>query len=477
MAISRKFNSHFDSHFASWNGSNRFTGKQQTRSQSRLLFGEAALTNPLKMPDLVKPILEKSDDFKLAMACSLQGMDKQQALLKIFNPPYKSTILSRKPIIQIERHQTPEDTLKRLAQATPIALGDLHASVRKLVETLVMTNLVEMPFETAQTFVTLTDKLDQKQSIEGAHVIKAALEKLIPHMKWIGGKRQLILMGDTLSDRGPLDSLTMDIIQYLRKQAKNPEAIIVLASNHDHHALNFIRTGENYLPDLLCRSLLNDMALAATSKDTESMPKLWHKYYDYLKQTKLLYLDADKTLYTHARVTDAHIQKLTTLLRDCPQKLPSLVNLTEKWTLEKVKIFIGKANSLYQKHVKDEMEQCDCPEWPKQPAWKVKLEQFLVGDKQSNKTRPGFLWTRKPYEEKAELPFSDSSLKALVHGHAYDGKDCVKILHGEPLSQGHYSVFNLDQQVRKGSLPILETRESILFTPSLPNGNFIPAKL
>jgi len=390
--------------------------------------------------------------------------DLQQQLLEVFQIPYKFKILSQSPLVTLH-NKTPKETLERLGDVSPIALGDLHASVRKLVETLVVTNLVEMPLETAKDFVALAKKLEHDKTLEEMRVSQDKLEKLIPQMKWKDPKRQLILIGDTISDRGPLDSVTMDIIRHLRTDAKNPEAIILIASNHDHNVLGFLRTGQNSMRESICRSLMNAMALADTSENKEALPELIHNYNDYLKQAKLLYVDAHGTLYTHAPVTNDHLQNLMGLMKKFPEKLSSPIIPAQQWTMARVQAFTEVANGLYQKYVMDRQTENKHPEWAKWQtpgwlSWIDNFESFLA-------ERQGFFWTRKLHRNQVNLPFADSPVKALVHGHTKTSD--VMIFPPALNSKESYSIFNLDQNVRKASVSdeVEANFQSILYTPCL----------
>jgi hypothetical protein len=428
--------------------------------------------------------LKADDDLVLSLKVADPAIGKtadlQQKLLEVFQIPYKFKILSQSPLVTLH-NKTPKETLERLGEVSPIALGDLHASVRKLVETLVVTNLVEMPLETARDFVALTKKLEHDKTLEEMRVSQDKLEKLIPQMKWKDPKRQLILIGDTISDRGPLDSITMDIIRHLRTDAKNPEAIILIASNHDHNVLRFLKTGHNTLRRSEQRqSLINTIALAETSENKDALPELIHNYYDYLKQAKLLYVDAHGTLYAHAPVTNNHIRNLIDLANEFPERFPTPISAMPQWTKETITTFIETANGLYHRVIQKQQEQTESIEPPKQTlewkTWIGNFRRFLKGSRTNAKFEEGFFWTRKLHQDNANLPFADSPVNALAHGHhESEEEQRVTTFSKEPVSKGEYSVFNLDQNVRKHrKVPDISDEfeanfQSVLYTPCLWN--------
>lgn len=370
-----------------------------------------------------------------------------EKLINALAIPYRYLILLR-----YGKHRpdlSPVAAHKELAQAKIIALGDLHASMLKLVETAVVAGLIVMPEDIAQQFA----KIMQIPKNENAADIPRynQTQELITKMNWIGKDRSLILIGDVLSDRAPFsDELTLDLIERLSKQS--PNAFIRMASNHDHHALQYMRDYELGISAAQVKSLLQAVTIARLKN---SQPALYTKYFNYLKQSKLMYFDeSTHTLFTHARVQQKHLQKLHEFLedRETSETLPassfwekishrSLQRTHTKLKIKKteeLKAFIERANNAYQQYIIDteagKVSKEDHKNWDKLLANASGLENLF-----------GFLWAREPHQQSSELPFYPV-VQALVHGH--DEKHTPYDATGRDRRAKKFRIFNLDQSIR-----------------------------
>jgi hypothetical protein len=180
-----------------------------------------------------------------SVAAPAQKVATQGELLNLFNIPYSFELHT------VSGHQAALDgqaAATALKNAKLVAVGDLHASYYKLIETLLAANLIAMPPETAKALLALVqDEKGITGTVAERQALYAQVKALIPQMQWVGGNRQLLLIGDVLADRGPFDNITLDIIEYLTKD--HPERLIRLASNHDHEALKHLGGAVGINPD------------------------------------------------------------------------------------------------------------------------------------------------------------------------------------------------------------------------------------
>jgi hypothetical protein len=132
---------------------------------------------------------------------------------------------------------TAKETSQQLVSAKTIALGDIHGSYEKLVETLITSRLATMPPDKAERFIEISAEFEDLVA-KNPHLaeplvrakakeIEAELGEIIETITWIGGDdKQLILLGDILADRGVTDTLTLKLLN--RLSSENPGQFIKL---------------------------------------------------------------------------------------------------------------------------------------------------------------------------------------------------------------------------------------------------------
>lgn len=418
------------------------------------------------------------DQVKLAgVSSAAQPLSKHQELLKVFNIPYSYTVLSKN---KVQANLNPQQAGQVLKTANTTVVGDMHGSYYKLVETLIAADLIEMSPSDARTFVFLAkSERNNSSDPEELALLCRDMKTIISGMKWKGGDRKLILMGDMLADRGPLDNITLDIVKHLSQQTP-AENIVRIASNHDHTVLATLLKSRSYKMHSSCnRSISNAL------KFKESDPKLYQEFVqnalDYLQASKLMYLDKEnKILYTHAPISTKELRDLNSLIKlICKSKNqeepPSLSRIKD---LNGVGDFADRANAMYQEYVETCAKVINAPNQAaiaeiKQRLFNVQTiyEQDCFRGESNEELRKvqgakqGFLWARNELKEQSQLPFIQAGVETLVHGHDSQSaqQSPFSILNTAPNIVGsnaaHYTVINLDQNIRKdaeikGSNPI-----------------------
>ncbi|MFN7834346.1 MAG: hypothetical protein ACK5NY_00925 [Burkholderiaceae bacterium] len=426
--------------------------------------------------------------------------------------PYKFSCLSRTGCTDLRTAKT-------------LALGDLHGSCYKLVETLLAAKLIYMPEEDAKRFAELmkdernnlpnnliefiihsTEAEREKHKTDFSQVLReisnlvSELRRAISRIKWIGGDRQLVLIGDVLGDRGLSDQITLEILEKLTGDTLG--RIVRIASNHDHDVIEPLLNGkierafgEERLTEVFGtlgpgQAVSLWVALKLTETDMEAREELVQRYKDYLSNSKLMHYDPDtSTLYTHAPIDSEHIKSLINLINNKNTKnlendknqsdkknngrpwysfkgrrsvknegipVNSELNIIKYDELDRETLpgFVDKANKLYRDYIIDCFKNSTVGD---------EVEKFLAGDQ--NKS---FFWKRHfeldengsfvldagrnpifvEYEEN-ELPFKEMGVKTLVHGHD-DGTKSSGFHLKSGTDEDTYAIVNLDQDIRKG---------------------------
>jgi hypothetical protein len=166
---------------------------------------------------------------------------------------------------------------EKLKTAETVVLGDLHASSLKLLETLVMSEMVYLPADKAKRFMDNIEQIGEEffgvegsenqglikniqfvpgtfetsnpqvdiQKTEALHPGKLArmrkmykeIIEIIPHISWKGSSnRKLLLIGDVIFDRNVCDSITIRLLAQIESEAQkhgNQKPFVITASNHD----------------------------------------------------------------------------------------------------------------------------------------------------------------------------------------------------------------------------------------------------
>jgi hypothetical protein len=356
---------------------------------------------------------------------------KHSSLIKALSIPYKFNVFNKN---DSQLQVLPAMLASTVNKVNSLAIGDMHASYQKLLETLVASGLARMPHRNILHFVKLSQELsiliDQDElfsKIENqkkAQKIYQSLKELISTLQWTGGNKQLILIGDMLGDRGPLDLLCMDILEQIKRD--HPERVIHLASNHDHTTLSYFIEGDTPLAYGQQNSLLRTIFLEGPSID------LIERYRQYIASSKLMhYNPKTKTLYTHAPISVMTLKNLIEALKD-EDRLPQDYTY-EQLSEKNLPQFVETANHYYQDYIRSIFKEHQLNP----------LKEEVLNDSED-----GFLWNRSNLAKDSDLPLKGKGVQVLVHGHdLMSNKSPFSITRSPRPSD--YVIINLDQHVRK----------------------------
>lgn len=373
---------------------------------------------------------------------------------------YKKThirILGPKQDIQ-GRYTENAEIKMQLEQAEMIALGDAHASVLKILETAIMAGLITMPEKEAtlfqQEYATLLS-LGRQMGIITQTEFKTQEQKVIKALeavRWSGEQRQYVLIGDTINDRGLSDKLVMKLIEKIRATGGN---ITILASNHDLDVvIEYISMLEPTIPP---KTIIPTQKLSRYRsyeyKNAEEMRKnIEQEYLSYIKNQKLLlYNEENKTLFSHALITQEQIKTIRNHIR-----------FTEEITEHNIKEFIRQVNNWYSTtienlgdHTKPLSERIDIAS--------IELIRTVVW----SRNEPRIMATQGGYASQTELPLFGIAQR-FVHGHdQYADTASPYNIVQEDNYQGdttEYRIINIDTDVRKGlNNETYEPEETVIY--------------
>jgi len=117
-----------------------------------------------------------------------------------------------------------------LTRANYVVMGDAHGSALKILEFAILSGFATMPPESARKFKeTYKSTLEKLQANPQANISNEleVLENLIDQVEGIRDYREMRLIGDTISDRGLCDALTIKLMNKLRF------VTLSYLSNHD----------------------------------------------------------------------------------------------------------------------------------------------------------------------------------------------------------------------------------------------------
>lgn len=406
----------------------------------------------------------------------------------------------------------PENLASHLRGAKLIALGDLHGSYQKLVETLLATGLATMPPDSAASFREISDAFAQdiltepkyptdanpfrryaisrinRNSLERSErLLKMAafsqeaiddikqrqkryqgyyqqLRPLIQQLRWTGTEgQQLLLIGDVLSDRGALDFLTLDVIDQITRD--HPHRLIGLASNHDHAGMQTLIYGMFPVGWSVAASLGRSV-LIATDEDPQVRLSLYPEgeavrvaLRTEERPGSLLDLRERYRRYVQGSQLVHYVPEAQTLFTHAP------VNTTEISQLNDIlsQRYLDCAPTPQFDSKSGRARLSDVSFWQTwanrfwqtyagkafaENSLKTPVEEMLEGLEPGQ----GFLWRRDSLKKKDNLPFFNNGVQALVHGHDRGSLDSPFSVHRQlsPFPwKVPYTVINLDQDTRK----------------------------
>jgi len=421
---------------------------------------DSSLTDPGDLRNQTSP--KSSSELRKEAAPVLTEKEIQQTLKIVGESvPYKYSIFNSDGAVADGRYNQIQ---KSIADANTIALGDLHGSYQKLMETLVVTGMASMPPESARQLVKLSQRLEDLVAnnpllmevpvepergplferilskiyrdedvipltpLEKASQLQEDIINLIKTMSWTGKDGQsLILIGDVLADRGISDRITLELLSHISRP--NPERIIRLASNHDHAGVHFLLTGKTTMHHQGSQTRAFQMT---RNEDYDALGEL---YLEHISQLKLMHLDHEtKTLYTHAPVTKENIISLINNLKaeDLLDSNFSYHDISSK----NISQLIDVANYFYKEAVMFPFEN------------NLTFVDDLA-EETLNNDRSGFLWSRSSHPLIENLPLYEKGVNALVHGHDHSTIQESPYSLDSAEKDPRYSIAGLDSDVRK----------------------------
>jgi hypothetical protein len=388
-----------------------------------------------------------SENKVLALSCktaqSLKpALMKQQYLIEAMSIPYPIKVfLKNKEGVGSAGAISASEALEHLATSKAIALGDLHGSPLKLLETMVTSNLISMPVDQLKKMTTILQELKcevlPEKELDSLHQAHLKLKALIPEIQWTGGKRQVILIGDVLGDRGPSDSITMDLIEHLEKSSAS---IIRLASNHDHDVIPYFNSNfDAVISPYNANSVRNAVAVA---QKMGTMENLKQHYAHYLKQSKLMHFDSEnKVMYMHAPVDKNALAYCLQSLKDEGYPVTPL----NQWHQGNIADCVEELNMAYQDYAQQHIHKAN----------KSQLVPQGLRQKPEFFASPFFqlVWNRTSYPNKEQLPFNPEQhgIELFVHGHDSSSKQSLSHFKVGKLGEKQLTVVNTDNNVWKGS--------------------------
>jgi len=392
--------------------------------------------------------------------------EQQLKTLGVFNDSIKYNFSISTPGDKISG-LLPKEAHAELLSARTVALGDIHGSYEKLVETLITSGLATMPPDKAARFVELSaefedfisknpfleddPKIWQTAVAEGSPILSKAmlmhaeLSDILKKVTWTGGSdRQLILIGDVLADRGVTDTLTLQLLSQLSKDS--PDRFVRLTSNHDHCAISYLLTGDTHK---LMQNPASRLSYAESQirafKLSEDREGLVNQYREHIKELKLLHYDRNsKTLYSHAPITPDQFKSLIETLKEYNYLGTGFEY--ENLNQETIEDFVGLANQFYQDSISTRFEygfnEMD-----------AHVEALVNSDPK------GFVWPRTKYQTQGELPLLNGAVEIVVHGHAQSSRHAspfsIDFINDKSypnfkdLAETNFAVVCLDNEVRK----------------------------
>jgi hypothetical protein len=317
-----------------------------------------------------------------------------------------------------------------LQTAKRVVEGDLHANTRKLLELLFLSDLVTgvTPQQIKKLFTIATEaEWDKSVFLTGVEPWNARVEDYkttLTGLSWKDPNRQLVLIGDVISDRGADDRLTISLIEKLFESAQGN--LVILAGNHDLNPV--MDDSHKIMPHQAKSELPGNMA------DEVAMKTMVQQY---LSKTVLFhYLPEHKAFMSHAPLRADDMDSLIRVMNQrnlLPPNIKSSYNIQES----DIQPFVESVNQFYQDTLKEYYTQ------PKAFKTQEAMELFR-----------SLVWVRSNLHSKEEFPFRHIPKLKLIHGHDSDSKKASPYSREvkaalDPEASFSHSVVNLDNKYGK----------------------------
>lgn len=306
----------------------------------------------------------------------------------------------------------------RVIHSQVVAIGDLHASARKLVEVLLEINFIDFP--NYEEFISIYDELIEG-GLENISVGYSNFNQNIFQSITIKSDQKLVLLGDIVFDRGLSDYIILNLLKRLRNLLG--ERLIVLTSNHDwgYFYSDFYKFKEEAQTIETPMNLAKNPSFLDSSISNHEMNEL---YIDHLKSLSLFYFEKEaKAFFSHSLLSDdtgsgtVNWSGLGELL----------VSYFDK-PINTIEDFVNRSNHLFTESVNTLLDD------------KIDLQLIELFDRLSwyaNKENEG--------ELKTVIDNYSDEVKYYVHGHYYYSSFPDRML-----VQNKVISVNLNNTVRQG---------------------------
>ena len=337
---------------------------------------------------------------------------EQKNVRELFAPTSNIALLSNENLTQgVYRESDPIQT--RLLSSELVAMGDAHGSALHILEVALMGGFITMHETDATQFKHLYTELitlaqasydknihneyfpfTSQEEIDHFSTKQAELLTTMNSITWVGGDRTLVLLGDTTHDRGLSDTITIALLNKIRKT--KPKNVKILISNHDANPI-FRKTNHvlaNHTTQGVFECGDKNQYISRLRADKTKLDK--DTVFEYLLSQDLFYYnEKTNTFFMHALVQSEHIKKL--------QQTLNIPEITDKTGIAS---FVSAANIWYRETIKKIKAANNDTIIDHEIEKDIRLLNTLV-------------WTRAQhaYENKESIPFSHI-IANVVHGHA-----------------------------------------------------------
>jgi hypothetical protein len=285
-----------------------------------------------------------------------------------------------------------DDSLEKISNAKEVVIGDLHGDIKKLIEHLILSGMISLSENHLDKFYRITENGNTNGNFANYRKM-TELSSILSRVVWIGGIRELKLIGDVLSDRSGNDLVMIRFINDLRKKGAR---ITIFTGNHDHNA---------FLPNSgvlkQATSMINARASSGfgSQSDYLSYPPIQKEYLQYARDIKVLEFNPlTETLITHAPIYETSFKQWHSIM--IQNKLIRQVDYNQL----NIQDFVKGFNHLYRLYLK-ELVLTGCTN--------QKMEKYLMIEETS------FLFSRNGGQDgqSNDLPTFNGQIKVLVNGH------------------------------------------------------------
>jgi hypothetical protein len=241
--------------------------------------------------------------------------------------------------IYLNKNQILEGTYPEVKESLTayktIVIGDMHGSTRKLLELLILAEYITLSKDKLERFTALyiqtckllsahkIIQLDRQHrpyfdSTSAPEMIRLQswfqeMLEILNSISWIGGTRNIILLGDLICERSPYDLLILEFLEKLESILPEKNQLRILLSNHDWAAIS---------SHIKIKNLTKQSNILFDTPYTHAKNHSWqnsflfqelyggyeaieHKYINHLKRLELcMYNPMEHLFFTHTLLSN-----------------------------------------------------------------------------------------------------------------------------------------------------------------------------